>query len=371
MGSWADGAILLTGATGFVGGELLPRLLAAAPGRTVYCLVRARDAAHLERRAVALLADAEVPAPEAARVRVLAGDVRSPDLGLGGAARAGLAGAVRAVVHAAASTRFDLELDEARRSNVAGTRNALAFARDAGAHFHHVSTAFVVGDRSGVLGSAEPLGPPPAFHNSYEESKWEAEQLVREAARELRTTVYRPSIIVGDSQTGRTRHFRVLYDPFKWVIYGKTSLLPCRPDVRVDVVPVDFVCDAIVALGARTDAAGATWLLSAGPTGALSIAEILARAEPIVNGWLAAHGQPAVPVPRIVSPDQAAPEQADLFALGAAVMRTHVPYMMSELLFDARDTERALAGTGVACPPLGAYLPALLEYALERRFGTA
>ena len=370
MGSWADGAILLTGGTGLVGGELLPRLLAAAPASPVYCLLRARDAAELERRARALVADAALPARSAERVRAVAGDVRAADLGLG-AERAGLLREVRSVVHAAASTRFDQELEDARRSNLAGTRNVLAFAREAGAHLHHVSTAYVVGDREGVVGAGWEDGARPPFHNSYEESKWEAEQLVRDAAGSLHTTVYRPSIIVGDSRSGRTRHFRVLYDPFKWVIYGKTSLLPCRPEVRVDVVPVDFVADALVALGARPDAPGATWLLSAGPERALSIAEILALAEPIVNGWLAARGQPAVAVPRIVSPDAATPELAELFSLGAAVMRTHVPYMLRELLFDPRDTESALAPSAVRCPPLRDILRALLEFALERRFGTA
>jgi nucleoside-diphosphate-sugar epimerase len=277
---------------------------------------------------------------------------------------------VRAVVHAAASTRFDLELEEARRINVAAARNVLAFARDAGAHLHHVSTAYVAGDRAGIFGVRD-SDARPEFHNAYEASKWEAEQLVRDAARELRTTVYRPSIIVGDSRTGRTPHFRVLYDPFKWVIYGKTSLLPCRPGVRIDAVPVDYVCDALVALGARPEAVGATYSLSAGSGRALSIGEILARAEPIVNGWLARHGLPTVAVPRIVSPDEATPELADLFALGAQVMRTHVPYMLAELLFDDRETRAALAGTGIACPGLGEYLATLLEYALEHRFGTA
>jgi hypothetical protein len=163
----------------------------------------------------------------------------------------------------------------------------------------------------------------------------------------------------------------VLYDPFKWVIYGKTSLLPCRPEVRVDVVPVDYVCDALVALGAQSNSVGATYSLSAGPARALSIAEILGRAEPIVNGWLAAHGLPTVSVPRIVSPDDATPELADLFKLGAQVMRTHVPYMLRELLFDDRETAAALAGTRIECPPLAEYLDVLLEYALERRFGMA
>jgi thioester reductase-like protein len=336
MGSWTDGAILLTGATGLVGGELLPRLLRAAPATKLYCLMRARDAATLERRAAELVADARIHPSDRGRVRVVAGDTRAPDLGLG-ERRAGLLGEVRSVVHTAASTRFDLELEEARAQNVAGTRHVLAFAREAGAHLHHVSTAYVAGDRSGVFAVRDSDARPP-FHNTYEESKWEADALVRAAAGALRATVYRPSIIVGDARSGRTPHFRVLYDPFKWVIYGKTNILPCRPEVRMDVVPVDYVCDALVALGARADAAGATYHLTSGPARSLSIAEILALAEPIVNGWLAERGQPIVAVPRIVSPEDATPELAQLFALGALVMRTHVPYMLRLALLNDRET---------------------------------
>ncbi|HTO07038.1 MAG TPA: SDR family oxidoreductase [Myxococcota bacterium] len=356
MNGWTDGSILLTGATGLLGAELLPRLLTAAPEARVHCLVRARDRAQLALRASELVAGAGLSAELAERVRVHAGDMRADGLGLEAPARAALAREVRAVVHAAASTRFDLDLADARAINVTGTRHVLAFAREAGARLHHVSTAYVVGDRQG------------GFHNAYEQSKLESEELVRAAARDLHTTVYRPSIIVGDSQSGRTPHFRVLYDPFKWVIYGKTSLLPCRPEVRIDVVPVDWVCDALLALGERSTGSGATYLLAAGAARSLSIGEILARSEPIVNGWLAAHGQPTVPVPRIVSPDAATPELAQLFAAGAAVMRTHLPYMLDELLFDDAATEAALADSP-RCPPLAEYLAAILGYALERRFG--
>ena len=173
MGSWEDGDILLTGATGLVGGELLPRLLRAAPRSRIHCLVRARDAEALERRRSTLLARAHVAPEAAARVRAVAGDTSAADLGLGDA-RAALAGRVRSVVHAAASTRFDLSLDEARRTNVEGTANVLAFAREAGARLQHVSTAYVAGERSGVL-RVRDADAPRAFHNTYEQSKWEAE----------------------------------------------------------------------------------------------------------------------------------------------------------------------------------------------------
>jgi thioester reductase-like protein len=359
MGSWSDGDILLTGATGLVGGDLVARLLAAAPHRELICLVRAPDAAALARRRAAIVAWARLDPASAERVRAVAGDTSSPGLGLG-AARAALARRVASVVHCAASTRFDLELEDARRVNVGGAAHALAFAREADARLHHVSSTFVAGDPA--------TGAP---RNTYEESKRDAEARLREEARGARITIWRPSIIVGDSRTGRTPHFRVLYEPFKWVILGKTGILPCRPDVRLDVVPVDFVCDALVALGDDPATVGAELALASGAADALSIAELVALSEPIVNGWLARRGEPTLPVPRIVSPDDAAPEDAALFALGAQVMRTHVPYMLAEQLFEDARARAALAARGLSCPPLRSYLARLLEYALERRFGTS
>ena len=369
--------ILLTGATGFLGGDLLVRLLDARPDAPVHCLVRARKPEYLERRRAAILERAGVRPADQGRVLAVAGNVEQPDLGLGDGYDA-LAASVDEVYHIAASTKFDLALEDARRVNRDGSGHVLAFARRAAEsgglrRLHHVSTAYVAGERAGVI--REDDAPSP-FRNTYEQTKWEAEELLVQASADLPVTRYRPSIIVGDSTTGRTMHFRVLYDPMKWVYFGKTDVLPCQPDVNLDVVPVDFVCDALVAIGARDDSVGRVYHLTAGPGRTLPIEEMVDLAVAEGNRYHREIGGPPIATPTIVSPDVAlAASDEDreklqqLYALGQAVMRTHVPYMLTEQLFDTARTDEALEGTGIACPHLRDYFTTLVRWGVERNFG--
>ncbi|MBW2313219.1 MAG: SDR family oxidoreductase [Deltaproteobacteria bacterium] len=365
MGSGSG--ILLTGATGFIGGELLRRLLDRNPDSTVYCLVRARDADQLEARGRALLTWVGVVAPDDDRVVVVAGDVAKPELGLGDA-YTDLAQRVNEIYHTAASTKFDLDLEDARAVNRDGASHILGFARKAAElggfrRLHHVSTAYVAGNHAGVF--VEDQGSDaPEFRNTYEQTKWEAEQILAPEGCAVPVTCYRPSIVVGDSRTGRTLHFRVLYDPVRWIYSGKIDVLPCRPEVRLDVVPVDYVCDAMLALGSQTDSAGQTYHLTCGPEGAIAIEEIVRVGVIEANLYNREAGIAPLAPPKIVSPDAPRsddPEEREMFerlyAAGQAMMGTHVPYMVTEQLFDPTRTQAALRGTGIACPSLGDYLP--------------
>ncbi|MBW2280735.1 MAG: SDR family oxidoreductase [Deltaproteobacteria bacterium] len=367
-----DRAVLLTGTTGLVGGDLLGRVLAAWPDATAYCLIRARDAAHLEARREALL-DRIGIVDQADRVVALAGDVSKPGLGLS-EAEAGVAERTAHVFHAAAATRFDLPLADARALNVEGTRRVLDFARRAQRagsleRVHYVSTAYVAGDRAGVLDESAADAPGP-FRNGYEQSKWEADRLVQDASGDLPATCYRPSIIVGDSRTGATPHFRVLYDPMKWILYGKIDILPCHPEVRVDIVPVDWACDAITALALDPRAEGRVLHVTSGPENASCIGEILDLTAVAVNDYEARHGLELSTKPRLVSPDDDSdPAVAALFEAGAKAMRTHLPYMLTEQLFDTASSDALLEGAIPRCPALRDYLATLIDYAMERRFG--
>ena len=231
------GAVLLTGATGFLGGEILSRLL-DRDGRRVYALVRAEN----DASAAARLAPHEL-------LRAVAGDIEQPGLGLDPQTSERLAREVTTVLHCAASVSFDMGLPESRRVNVEGTRHVVELAErcDALERLTYISTAYVSGEPKGVF-REDQLDVGQRFRNSYEESKFEAEQMLRERAAGLPLQVLRPSIIVGDSRTGRTSTFNVLYGPLKALARGGIPAIPARRSSPVDIVPVDYVADRAVEL---------------------------------------------------------------------------------------------------------------------------
>jgi thioester reductase-like protein len=245
------GAVLLTGATGFVGTELLERLLERGD-RPVHALVRAAD----DHAAAERL-------PAHARLNVLAGDIEQPGLGLSAATRARLAEEVTTVVHCAASVSFDLSLEESRRVNVEGTRNVVELAERCPGleRLTYVSTAYVAGEPRGLF-REDQLDVGQRFRNPYERSKFEAERMIRGRANGLPLQVLRPSIIVGDSRTGRTSSFNVLYGPLKAFAGGRIPAIPARRSAPVDIVPVDYVADRAYEL--LTDGPDGTFHVVAG-----------------------------------------------------------------------------------------------------------
>jgi thioester reductase-like protein len=230
------GEVLLTGATGFVGRELLARFLDRDEGH-VHALVRASDDDE---------AAARLPAHE--RMSVWAADIERPGLGLSARSTDELAERVSTVVHCAASVSFSLGLEESRQVNVGGTGRMVDLARrcarrgDGLDRFSYVSTAYVAGAHSGTFGE-DNLDVGQRFRNPYERSKFEAERLVQSAG--LPAQVLRPSIVVGDSRTGWTSSFNVLYPPLRAFAHGAIPALPARRGAPVDVVPVDYVADSV------------------------------------------------------------------------------------------------------------------------------
>ena len=164
--------------------------------------------------------------------------------------RAAVAEEAGAVMHCAASISFDLPLDEARAINVEGTREIIELAREASRgrleRFIHVSTAYVAGITEGTF-REDQLDAGQEFRNTYEQTKWEAEHVVNDAS-DLDPVIARPSIVMGESGSGWTPAFNVLYWPIRAFSRGLFAEVPARPEALVDVVPVDYVADALVHL---------------------------------------------------------------------------------------------------------------------------
>jgi thioester reductase-like protein len=352
--------ILLTGATGFVGMAVLARLL--ADGREVLCLVRASDDADADARLRAVLARVDA-ASTPGRAVAVAGDLTAPRLGLG-ERHDRLAAQVGAVIHSAASVSFDLPLDEARGINVEGTRRVLEFASAVPGleRLTYVSTAYVAGDRRGTVYEDDRARGP--FRNSYERSKHEAEGLVRRS--DLPYTITRPSIVVGERASGWTASFNVLYAPLRALGAGAYPVLPARRRAPVDVVSVDYVADAVVALAEHPEAVAGTFHLTAsehastvGELGAMAVARLGQREPRLVPPRLYRRIVHPLVMRRASRSTRRLLERSEVY----------FPYFAMRLRFDDARSRALLAPLGIAPSPLPDYFGRLLEFARAARWG--
>ena len=232
--------ILLTGATGRLGRCVAGEL--SKSGAELVVVVRASSPGVASERA-----RTELPAcVDLKRVTALCGDVTKPGLGLRVRDRRRLRGSVDLVLHAAAATSFTCSLETARRSNVEATRNVLAFAEQIPRLWRlgHVSTAFVAGKRTGRVLEGE-LEHDRGFQNTYQQSKYEAERLVRLYADRLPVVVYRPSIVLdGPDAPGRSA-FRYAFELMR---RGHLPALPGSASTPVDLVTEADAARAIARL---------------------------------------------------------------------------------------------------------------------------
>ncbi|ADB51567.1 SDR family oxidoreductase [Conexibacter woesei] len=335
----ADDVTVLTGATGFVGSLVLERLLAR--GAPVAALVRADDDAGARRRLEQLALRTWGDADVVADVEVLAADVERARLGLAPEAYDALAARAGAVVHCAASVRFDLALDNAHAINVDGTERMVELAehartRGAAGRFVHVSTAYVHGRARGLAREAGPV-EEPAFRNTYERTKHRAERVVE---RLEGAAIVRPSIVVGDSRTGWTSSFNVVYVPLRALVTGVLEVVPAPADAILDLVPVDHVVDAVCGLLDDPSIAGVVQAVSG---------RLAPTMEEFARLAYAHAGRPMTPcVP-------AAAEQIGIYA----------PYVDVWARFEFA---RA-AGLGVRPVPIEQLVPLLLDHAAAAAWG--
>lgn len=233
--------IVLTGAAGLLGGAIAHELVRG--GHSVVGLVH-KDSAIQDNDGAELdapLFDGTLPG--AGEIRRLQGDVTKDGLGLSPAHREALANTVDCVIHCAALVRFEADFQSLEAVNVTGTeRVASLFPK---ARFVHVSTAYSCGLREGAI-PEEPHGEYEAYGNGYEQSKAIAER--RLMALRPDAIIARPSIVLGERETGRIRSFDTIYAAFKFIASGRIKAVPVAPGSTLNFVPIDHVVAGIIAL---------------------------------------------------------------------------------------------------------------------------
>jgi long-chain acyl-CoA synthetase len=359
--------ILITGVTGFVGMEVLARFLQRSQ-RHIFALIRAPNDADAAQRLRTVLVTAFGDRDAyLGRVTAVAGDIERPGLGLEPGRLDELAERVDRVLHAAASVSFELGLAESREINVRGTEQMLAFAdraqqRGGLERFTYVSTAYVAGTHRGAF-SEQDYDVGQGFRNAYERSKWESEGNVRAAASRLPVQIARPSIIVGEQTSGWTTAFNVMYGPIRAAATGAYRALPLNRRAPLDVVPIDYVADALFEL--CSTGPNATFHLVAGDRAPTTghVARMTAERFDQPRPWIV----PPVVYQALYPLLRRAVHGRQRLALEHT--QVFIPYLNIRVRFQDHLTRARLEPTGVQLLAFDDYFPRLLDFALAADWG--
>ncbi len=258
-------ATLITGATGMIGSQIIRALLQKSD-HELYLLLHETGTEQPKEHVMNIL-DQNT---DASRVTCLNGDITEQDCGI--TTPRELHETVTGVIHAAATTRFDLDLEEARSINVDGTENVAALVSKCPnlQRFAFLSTAYVSGKRTGRI-FEDDLEHEAGFVNTYEQTKYEAEERLR--AQDLPVATYRLSTVLGDSETGEVTHYTAPHKALRMFHLGLTSMLPGDPAYPVDLIPTDIAAEVVTRL--YLQGANRTYHVVAGEEKSYTLREVI------------------------------------------------------------------------------------------------
>lgn len=338
---------LLTGASGLVGGDWLPRLLAERPERQIVAL---------SRKPAGWLAHP--------RVRSIEADLAMPGIGLAASTRSELEGSVTEIIHCAADIRFGLPIEQARACNVEGTRHLLDLARRCRGirKFAHLSSVYAAGRETGDF-FEEPFRVSHGFINTYQQSKYEAEALVIQAMKELPAVIFRLSSIIGDS-SGRVRQFNYFHQLVKMIPrLSIVRAIPANPDAPVDLICSNWAATVLSHLFENCFAPGRIYHVCAGPEASLTVRRLVDITFEFFTG---------LRPPELVS--RAEFERYSHNGTVSEMLRLLEQFMPHLELYQAfrnPHTARDLAAAGIAPARIRESYPKVVQYCLDTDWGRA
>jgi nucleoside-diphosphate-sugar epimerase len=346
--------LFVTGFPGFIANRLVERL-AKTPANFILLV----QPALLDRAKSEIAEIAARAGRSPSDFRVVEGDISQPDVGLSPSNQAVVRSETTRVFHLAAIYDLGVARDIAIRINVEGTRNVNDFVRTLPRlrQHHHVSTCYVAGKREGRILETE-LRHDAGFRNFYEESKYLAELEVEALKSDLPVTIHRPSVVCGDSQTGET----IKYDGVYYLIFylllwprGLSKLNIGNHEVCLNLVPVDYVVEAMAALAFDERAIGQTVQL-ADPR-PLTTNQLFNAIAKSING---SRSLITVP-PSWVSFFLMLPPSPKITGLP----HHGVPYFFVKQTYDTTNSQTLLGTHGLNCPPFESYVDNIVKFARE------
>jgi len=362
--------IFITGATGFLGTEIAKRSI-ENPNTSLILLIRGNNyeeaLRHLSRswwEFETLMGELKKVNSQKSKIMIMTGDVTHGRLGLNQKDYRYLVENVTHMIHAAADLTLNSSMEELRKINLRGTQNMVEIALEAKNYqlkkFSHISTAYVAGKRKGFI-EEDFLSGEYGFKTNYEQSKYEAEEIVRKA--DLPSAILRPGMIVGDSSTGYIKTFNTIYSLIRIYMNG-LRFFPVSKNLKINLVPVDYVADAICSITLNENSIGKTFHLTAPNQSNPTVHELLN----LVKKWAERNLGLKLPKP-VYLPLYSLLPVAEKFlntkhGVGR-VLHELEPYMKEDRVFDTKNTAMSMGKYKLKCEE---YLPRLLDFAFYYGF---
>lgn len=346
-----DETVFITGFPGFIAGRLIQRL--AAEGARFLLLVHP---AFVDRARKEITRLVETGACER-NFQILKGDITEPHLDLTAVDREKVQAETTTIFHLAAIYDLAVTRELGMRVNLDGTRNVNAFAREVPGlrRYHYVSTCYVSGKRAGVIRETD-LRHDAGFRNYYEESKYLAELEVDHLKADLPITIHRPAVVCGDSRTGETAKYDGVYYLIHYLLRmpRAVSLFNIgNRRVSLNLVPVDFVVEAMAALARDERAVGKT-VQFADPR-PLTTYELCDVITTTIYGRSSRLTIPA-PLVEFFLKLPLSPPITGLPFHG-------VPYFFLKQTYDVSEASQLLEPVGIECPPFSSYVANIVAFA--------
>jgi nucleoside-diphosphate-sugar epimerase len=346
--------IFVTGFPGFIAERLVARL--ANKGIQFFLLVESR---FVETAVEAVAEISQTTGTPLENFAVIEGDITKPDLGMDADDAATVRYETTDVFHLAAVYDLAVDRDIATRVNLEGTKNVNEFVRSIQhlLRYNYVSTCYVAGKRKGPIREDE-LAHEQGFRNHYEETKYLAETEVEKLKADLPVTIFRPSVVVGDSETGETAKYDGIYYLILYLRkapYLLRAINVGNKDVKLNLVPVDFVVDAIAELSADEAAKGKT--IAIADPDPLTTAELFDAIAYEMTGRRSEFAPP----PKLVEWFLSKPFSPPITGLPLY----GVPYFFLAQTYDTSTEDELLAKHDIKCPNFKDYVANLLKFVDE------
>lgn len=367
--------ILLTGASGLLGNEILAALLRADSEVEILALIRG-EVGKPEDKFKRLVPKADRD-EFAKRVKPVWGNIERDKLGLPPHQFEELAERVTCVIHSAAAVDFALPYDAARSANLDGTVKLVDLAKRSKnlRAFAHISTAHVAGRRTGFVAEEE-LEHKSGFVNFYEQTKYETEVFLRHMMSEMPIAVYRSTTLIGDSRDGTVKQYNFFHNAVRLYYQGLVPALPGDPLGHLDLIPVDWAASVIRHLVMGNFRAGTTYHVCAGPSSSFNLQQLIdATLEAFESS---PHSdRRIIKKPPIVSKGEfdalvsrALEEGHGIFVQLLKPLGYFMPHLSLPKVFGAENLHRDLPSDGsLVVPDVREYYPKIVNYCLKTRWG--